>query len=67
LKDALQSDLDTLIGKFDLNLKDCSLVRKTGVLGETTVPFTVSGPIPKSDIATHSSIKKLLAISYKAC
>jgi hypothetical protein len=50
LKDALQSDLDTLIGKFDLNLKDCSLVRKTGVLGEET----------------HSSIKKLLATSYKA-
>jgi hypothetical protein len=44
----LQSDLDTLIGKFDLNLKDCSLLRKTGVLGETTVP--------ESDIAIHSSI-----------
>ncbi|XP_004510864.1 uncharacterized protein [Cicer arietinum] len=55
----MQSDLDALICKLDLNLKDCSLLTKTGVLGEATLPFNVS--LAESDIATHSNIKELLA------
>ncbi|OIW02085.1 hypothetical protein TanjilG_14784 [Lupinus angustifolius] len=57
----MQSDLDALTGKLDLNLRDCGLLIKTGVLGEATLPLTVSGPMAESDIATHSNIKELLA------
>ncbi|KAE9605452.1 hypothetical protein Lal_00024503 [Lupinus albus] len=57
----MQSDLDALTGKLDLNLRDCGLLIKTGVLGEATLPLTVSGPMAESDIATHSNIKDLLA------
>ncbi|CAL0318328.1 unnamed protein product [Lupinus luteus] len=57
----MQSDLDALTGKLDLNLRDCGLLIKTGVLGEATLPLTVSGPMADSDIATHSNIKELLA------
>lgn len=34
----MQSDLDALAGKLDLNLRDCSLLVKTGVLSDATVP-----------------------------
>nr|GMD65026.1 protein CELLULOSE SYNTHASE INTERACTIVE 3 [Ipomoea batatas] len=34
----MQSDLDALSGKLDLNLRDCGLLIKTGVLGEVTFP-----------------------------
>ncbi|XP_057454514.1 protein CELLULOSE SYNTHASE INTERACTIVE 3-like [Lotus japonicus] len=59
----MQSDLDALTGKLDLNLKDCGLLIKTGVLGEATLPLalTVNGPIAESDITTHSNIRELLA------
>ncbi|KAJ1296533.1 hypothetical protein BS78_01G308500 [Paspalum vaginatum] len=33
----MQSDLDALAGKLDLNLRDCSLLVKTGVLSDATV------------------------------
>ncbi|KAG1360675.1 vacuolar protein 8 [Cocos nucifera] len=33
-----QSDLDSLSGKLGLNLRDCGLLVKTGVLGEATMP-----------------------------
>ncbi|GAU40295.1 hypothetical protein TSUD_362750 [Trifolium subterraneum] len=57
----MQSDLDALIGKLDLNLKDCSLLTKTGVLGEATLQFNVSGLLAESDIEIHGNIKELLA------
>ncbi|XP_061347886.1 vacuolar protein 8-like [Gastrolobium bilobum] len=57
----MQSDLDALTGKLDLNLRDCGLLTKTGVLGEATLPLTASGPMAESDIATHSNIRELLA------
>ncbi|KAK7292586.1 hypothetical protein RJT34_15437 [Clitoria ternatea] len=57
----MQSDLDALTGKLDLNLKDCNLLIKTGVLGEATLPLTVSGTAPESDTAMHSNIKEMLA------
>lgn len=37
-----QSDLDALSGKLDLNLRDCGLLIKTGVLGEATMPPAVA-------------------------
>nr|KYP76981.1 U-box domain-containing protein 3 [Cajanus cajan] len=45
----MQSDLDALTGKLDLNLKDCGLLIKTGVLGEATLPLTVLYDIMKED------------------
>ncbi|RYR71871.1 hypothetical protein HN873_040785 [Arachis hypogaea] len=56
----MQSDLDALAGKLDLNLKDCSLLIKTGVLGEATLPLMVSGSVQDSDV-DFASIKELLA------
>ncbi|RDX94855.1 U-box domain-containing protein 3, partial [Mucuna pruriens] len=57
----MQSDLDALTGKLDLNLKDCGLLIKTGVLGEATLPLTVLGSMAESDIASHNNIRELLA------
>ena len=57
----MQSDLDALTGKLDLNLRDCGLLIKTGVLGEATLPLVASGPAAESDVATHGSIRELLA------
>lgn len=51
----MQSDLDALSGKLDLNLKDCGLLIKTGVLGEATLPLAMSEP----DVT--SSIREFLA------
>ncbi|XP_008795377.2 ARM REPEAT PROTEIN INTERACTING WITH ABF2-like [Phoenix dactylifera] len=34
----MQSDLDALSGKLDLALRDCSLMIKTGVLGDAALP-----------------------------
>ncbi|GFP85991.1 U-box domain-containing protein 4 [Phtheirospermum japonicum] len=48
----MQSNLDSLIGNLDLNLRDCGLLIKTGVLAEVTFS---SGP------ANHGCIKELLA------
>uniref|UniRef100_A0A0D6R8E7 Armadillo repeat-containing domain-containing protein n=1 Tax=Araucaria cunninghamii TaxID=56994 RepID=A0A0D6R8E7_ARACU len=36
----MQSNLDALAAKLDLNLHDCGLLVKTGVLGEATLPLT---------------------------
>ncbi|KAF0930498.1 hypothetical protein E2562_032921 [Oryza meyeriana var. granulata] len=33
----MQSDLDALAGKLDLNLRDCALLIKTGVLSDATI------------------------------
>jgi hypothetical protein len=39
----MQSDLNALLGKLDLNLRDCGLLIKTGVLGEATLPPSMIG------------------------
>ncbi|CAL0304674.1 unnamed protein product [Lupinus luteus] len=57
----MQSDLDALIGKLELNLRDCGLLIKTGVLGEATLPLAVSCPVVESDVVSHSNIRELLA------
>nr|XP_043628541.1 protein CELLULOSE SYNTHASE INTERACTIVE 1-like isoform X2 [Erigeron canadensis]XP_043628542.1 protein CELLULOSE SYNTHASE INTERACTIVE 1-like isoform X2 [Erigeron canadensis]XP_043628543.1 protein CELLULOSE SYNTHASE INTERACTIVE 1-like isoform X2 [Erigeron canadensis]XP_043628544.1 protein CELLULOSE SYNTHASE INTERACTIVE 1-like isoform X2 [Erigeron canadensis] len=38
----MQSDLDALSGKIDLNLRDCGLLIKTGVLGEVSLSSCTS-------------------------
>ncbi|KAH7664597.1 Armadillo-like helical-containing protein [Dioscorea alata] len=38
----MQSDLDALSGKLDLNLRDCALLVKTGVLGDATLPSVIA-------------------------
>ncbi|KAK7340197.1 hypothetical protein VNO77_20894 [Canavalia gladiata] len=57
----MQSDLDALAGKLDLNLRDCGLLIKTGVLGEATLPMAMSGSVAEPDAAMHGNIKELLA------
>ncbi|OIW01114.1 hypothetical protein TanjilG_25222 [Lupinus angustifolius] len=57
----MQSDLDALIGKLELNLRDCGLLIKTGVLGEAMLPLAVSCPVEESDVVTHSNVRELLA------
>ncbi|XP_061339932.1 vacuolar protein 8 [Gastrolobium bilobum] len=57
----MQSDLDALTGKLDLNLRDCGLLIKTGVLGEATLPLALCGSVVESDVATHNNIRELLA------
>ncbi|WOK98184.1 hypothetical protein Cni_G06894 [Canna indica] len=56
----MQSDLDALSGKLDLNLRDCGLLVKTGVLGEAALP--PSAPSRPSDSEfTSSNLCELLA------
>ncbi|KAG7652744.1 Armadillo [Arabidopsis suecica] len=54
----MQSDLDSLSGKLDLNLRDCMVLIKTGVLGEATLPLYISS---SSETPKISSLKELLA------
>ncbi|XP_058084894.1 protein CELLULOSE SYNTHASE INTERACTIVE 1-like [Magnolia sinica] len=55
----MQSNLDALSAKLDLNLRDCGLLVKTGVLGEATLPLAVmrSGEME----ASRWNIRELLA------
>lgn len=60
----MQSDLDSLSGKLDLNLRDCGLLIKTGVLGETTTTtatYVSSNPSSESKDSMQVNIKELLA------
>ncbi|XP_022770342.1 protein CELLULOSE SYNTHASE INTERACTIVE 1-like [Durio zibethinus] len=57
----MQSDLDSLSGKLDLNLRDCGLLIKTGVLGEATLSLSFVGSSSESETATHGHLKELLA------
>ncbi|PSS24345.1 U-box domain-containing protein [Actinidia chinensis var. chinensis] len=56
----MQSDLDALSGKLDLNLRDCGLLIKTGVLGEVTLPSS-SAIASSSSVEPESNIRELLA------
>uniref|UniRef100_A0A7N0UXM8 DUF7032 domain-containing protein n=1 Tax=Kalanchoe fedtschenkoi TaxID=63787 RepID=A0A7N0UXM8_KALFE len=58
----MQSDLDALIGNLDLNLRDCGLLIKTGVLGEATVSVTESSSSSSgSDSSASCNVRELLA------
>lgn len=51
----MQSDLDVLSGKLELNLRDCRLLVKSGVLGEVVLPPSLEGA------SSESNIRELLA------
>ncbi|KAK9910599.1 hypothetical protein M0R45_034555 [Rubus argutus] len=57
----MQSDLDSLSGKLDLNLRDCGLLIKTGVLGEATLPLSMASSSTEPEAAVHGNIRELLA------
>ena len=57
----MQSDLDAMSGKLDLNLRDCGLLIKTGVLGEATLPLSTVGSSDEPEAANHGNIRELLA------
>lgn len=52
----MQSDLDSLSGKLELNLRDCKLLVKTGVLGEFTLV-----PAPELGTPAEPDVRELLA------
>ncbi|KAL9672086.1 hypothetical protein QQ045_028334 [Rhodiola kirilowii] len=56
----MQSDLDALIGKLDLNLHDCGLLIKTGVLGEAILSLTLASSSSDSG-SSNCNIRELLA------
>lgn len=57
----MQSDLDALAGKLDLNLRDCGLLIKTGVLGEVSFSSSTTSSSAESESAVHGNLKELLA------
>ncbi|XP_008800804.1 protein ARABIDILLO 1 [Phoenix dactylifera] len=57
-----QSDLDALSGKLDLNLRDCGLLVKTGVLGEATMPPPPAAAARYGEpVAVRLNLRELLA------
>jgi hypothetical protein len=52
----MQSDLDALSGKLDLNLRDCALLVRSAVLSDATVP-----PPPAEAAAAQTDVRELLA------
>ncbi|KAJ8573270.1 hypothetical protein K7X08_009781 [Anisodus acutangulus] len=57
----MQSDLDALSGRLDLNLRDCGLLIKSGVLGEVTLPSSVASTSAAPETAVHGNLRELLA------
>ncbi|XP_059312824.1 vacuolar protein 8-like isoform X3 [Lycium ferocissimum] len=57
----MQSDLDALTGRLDLNLRDCGLLIKSGVLGEVTLPSSVASTSATPEAAVHGNLRELLA------
>ncbi|KAG6430127.1 hypothetical protein SASPL_108189 [Salvia splendens] len=57
----MQSDLDALAGKLDLNLSDCGLLIKTGVLGEVSFSSAATSSCSDQEASVHGNLKELLA------
>lgn len=57
----MQNNLDSLSGKLDLNLRDCGHLIKTGVLGEATLPLSVTGTSTEPESTDHRNVRELLA------
>lgn len=57
----MQSDLDALAAKLDLNLRDCGLLIKTGVLGEAALPAALGNSSWESETGNGGNIRELLA------
>ncbi|KAG6468692.1 hypothetical protein ZIOFF_073385 [Zingiber officinale] len=55
----MQSDLDALVCQFDLNLRDCGLLVKIGVLGEAALPPATAFPTAEAD-DTSCNLHELL-------
>ncbi|KAL3814874.1 hypothetical protein ACJIZ3_016142 [Penstemon smallii] len=53
----MQSDLNSLAAKLDLNLRDCGLLIKTGVLAEVTFPSNFT----ELEASNQCNLKELLA------
>lgn len=51
----MQSDLDGLAGKLDVNLRDCGLLIKTGVLGDVSLSSA------EASTSDHVNVRELLA------
>ncbi|XP_010278535.1 PREDICTED: armadillo repeat-containing protein 4-like [Nelumbo nucifera] len=56
----MQSDLDALSAKLDLNLRDCGLLIKTGVLGEATLSSSTAAN-SSTEPDTTWNLRELLA------
>ncbi|XP_047096262.1 ARM REPEAT PROTEIN INTERACTING WITH ABF2-like [Lolium rigidum] len=56
----MQSNLDALAGKLDLNLRDCGLLVKTGVLSDATVSAPQAEPLTAT-AASQTDVRELLA------
>ncbi|KAH7653665.1 Karyopherin (importin) alpha domain-containing protein [Dioscorea alata] len=56
----MQSDLDSLICKLDLNLRDCALLVKTGVLSDATPPPSPAKRSTESE-PSRRNVRELLA------
>ncbi|KAM3322878.1 hypothetical protein BC332_01302 [Capsicum chinense] len=57
----MQSDLDALSGRLDLNLRDCGLLIKSGVLGEVTLPSSVASTSAAPEVVVYGNLRELLA------
>ncbi|GAB2244975.1 hypothetical protein Droror1_Dr00000468 [Drosera rotundifolia] len=58
----MQSDLDSLLGKLDLNLRDCGLLIKTGILGDAaSTPSSSSCSTSESEVSMGTDVRELLA------
>ncbi|KAJ4772508.1 ARM repeat superfamily protein [Rhynchospora pubera] len=55
----MQSDIDSLAAKLDLNLRDCALLVKTGVLSDATVPVV---PAPGLAVASVPVLNQQLNV-----
>ncbi|KAL6965109.1 hypothetical protein U1Q18_036163 [Sarracenia purpurea var. burkii] len=54
----MQSDLDALSGKLDLNLRDCGLLIKTGVLSDLTLSYSSCSSLALTNSSSSSSSSK---------
>ncbi|KAL8119124.1 uncharacterized protein LOC141661341 [Apium graveolens] len=57
----MQSDLDALSGKLDLNFRDCEILFKTGILGEVAVNSTTEPEVSTRELLTRLQIGHLEA------
>ncbi|KAE8657684.1 AP2/ERF domain-containing transcription factor [Hibiscus syriacus] len=57
----MQSDIDALLGKLNMNLRDIRLLIKTSVLDEATLPLSSVCSSSEFGTAAHSHIKEVLA------
>uniref|UniRef100_A0A0D3FD08 DUF7032 domain-containing protein n=1 Tax=Oryza barthii TaxID=65489 RepID=A0A0D3FD08_9ORYZ len=57
----MQSAIDALAGKLDLNLRDCALLVKTGVLSDAFTPPPPTDEATSTATAAQADVRELLA------